>query len=179
MLGSSTDERLGLEENNRLLPYLDSSSSDLAGKDPRYRDRITDQDIELGSISSASIGLETPNEQVDEENGIINFLSSHDSQATELKKSVASTFYGFFRWVKGPRPSRPFAIKPILPQFQNIPIVFFDRYFPGRQQRFGLLLILCLLWIALFSIVLSASISGCHISGYHTPIRLSCVSRLW
>lgn len=179
MLGSPIDESISLEEDSRLLPSSDSRSQDGTGRGPQYRDRIADQDIELGSISSASIGIENPNSQPHQENYITSSLNSPDAPSSGLKKSAASILYALSRWVKGPRPSRPFKIEPILPRIQNIPITFLDNYFPRRKQRSCLLLIFCLLWIILFSAVLSTSISGCQIAGYHTPIRLSCVSRLW
>lgn len=180
MVGAlSIDQVLGLEEDNHLLPFSDSPSHDQSRKSPRHRDRITDQDIELGSISSASFGLENPYMQAHEANFITSSLDSPRSHDNGLKKFATYIFRVLFRWVKGPQPSRPFKIEPILPRFQRIPIAFLDKYFPGRKQRFSLLLIFCLLWLLLFSAVLSTSISGCHISGYRTPIRLSCVSRLW
>ena len=179
MLGSPINDILGLEEDNCLLPSSDSRSHDRTGRGPQYRDWIADQDIELGSITSAPIDIETPNSQAHQENYITGSLNSLDAPGTGLKNSAASIFYALSRWVKGPRPSRPFKIEPILPRIQNIPIAFLDKYFPGRKQRSCLLLILCLLWIILFSAVLSTSISGCQISGYPTPIRLSCGSRLW
>lgn len=179
MLGSPIDGLSGLEEDGRLLAFSDSRSHDRTRNGPRYRDRIEDQDIELGSISSASVGIETPYSQAHEDNFSTDSLHSPDSHDNGPKKSAAYIFRVLPRWVKGPQPSRPFKIEPILPRFQNIPIAFLDEYFPGRKQRFCLLLILCLLWITLFSAVLSSSISGCHISGDHTPIRLSCISKLW
>lgn len=175
----STDGLVGLKEDDRLLPFSDCPSHDPLGKSPRYRDRITDGDIELGTISSASVGIETPSLQAHEENLLTGSLDPPDSDDTGRKTTVASIFHVFSRWMKGPRPSRPFKIKPILSHVQNSPIAFLDRYLPRREQRFCLLLIVCLLWIVSFSAVLSTSISGCHISGYHTPVRLSCVSRLW
>lgn len=179
MLGSPDHELLGLEEDSCLLPSSESRSHDRTRKGPRYRDRIADQDVELSSISSAPIDLENQNLQAHEEDFFIGPSTPLYSNHTGPKRSAASIYHALFRWVKGPRPSRPFKIEPILPQFQYSPIAFLDKYCAGRKQRSWLLLILCILWMILFSALLSTSISGCRISGYHTPIRLSCVSRLW
>lgn len=179
MSSSLDDEPLDFVENSRLLPFSDSSAHGLTRGGPHYRDRIEDQDIELGTISSTPIGIGNRNWQVDGEYVITDPSNPLYSRHTGLKKSAASIFHALSKWLKGAQPSRPFKIKPILPQFQNIPIAFLDKYFPGQKQRSWLLLILYLLWIIIFSAVLSTSIYGCHISGYNAPIRLSCVSRLW
>lgn len=179
MLSSLDDEPLGFVENSRLLSSSDSSAHGLTREGPQYRDRIEDQDVELGTISSIPISIGDPNSQVHREDFITGPSNSLYSRYTGPKKSAASFFHALSKWVKGAQPSRPFKIKPIFPQIQNAPIAFLDKYFPGQKQRSWLLLILYLLWIIVFSAVLSTSTYGCHISGYNAPIRLSCVSRLW
>ena len=179
-MSSSLDaEPLDFVENSRLLPSPDSFAHGLTWGGTHYRDRIEDQDIELGTISSTPIGVGNQNSQIDGDHFITGPSNPLYSRHTGPTKSAASIFHALSKWIKSAQPSRPFKIKPILPQFQNIPIVFLDKYFPGQQQRFWLLLILSLLWIIVFSAVLSTSIYGCHIPGYNAPIRLSCVSRLW
>ena len=178
-LNMSDDEPLDTEEDRRLLSSYNSRSHGGTGRGPRYHDRIGDQDIELGSISSASIEIESRNAQTVGEISNTGALDSLYSQNARPKKSATSIFNTLSRWAKGPRPSRQFKIKAILPRFQHIPIAFLDTHFPGRKQRSSLLLAICVLWITVFSAILSSSISSCRISGHRIPIRLSCVSRLW
>lgn len=179
MPGSSDDEFLGSDEERRLLSSHDSRSHDGTGRGPRYHDRIANQDIELGSISSASIEIDRRDARTHGEISITGALNSLHSQNARPERSAVLIFDTLSRWVKGPQPSRQIKINTILPRFQHIPIAFLDTHFSGRKQRISLLLIICFLWITVFSAILSTSISGCRISGYRSPIRLSCVSRLW
>lgn len=179
MSSSVDDEPPSLEENSCLLPSSDSPLHDPTGEAPRYRDGIEDQDIELGSISSPPISIENRTSQVHGENFITGPLNPLCSRYTGPKRSAAPIFYALYQWVKGPQPSRPFKIGPILPQLQNIPIAFLDKYFPGRKQRSWLLIISCLLWIILFRPSCLHQYMAVTYLDTNPPIRLSCVSRLW
>ena len=95
------------------------------------------------------------------------------------KNPAVYIFHALCRWVKGPRPPRPFKIKPIFPQLQNVPLAFLQRSVPRGQRRFWLLIIHHCLWLGVFLGVLYISRSGCQVPGYRTPVRLSCVSRFW
>ena len=95
------------------------------------------------------------------------------------EEAAARIFYALCGWVKGPQPPRPFTIKPILPQLQDIPRDILRNRWPARRHKILLLIIICLLWAATYLGVLSVSISRCQIPGYKSPVRLSCVSRFW
>lgn len=94
-------------------------------------------------------------------------------------ESIARLLYDVGRWVQGPRPPRPYKIDPVFPRVQTTLLVFLQKYFPKRRQKFWLLGSFFLLWVFVFLGVLSRSILGCQIPGYETPVRLSCVSRFW
>ena len=179
-MSSSADDNLPSHEVNDHL--LESSSYPLKavnGRTPRYRDGI--EDAYTGHISP-SLSLDEPENRVSQvyEEG---FLTERPNPICSLyggpKESAARVFHALCRWVKGPRPPRPFKIKPILPQLQNLPLAFLHKHFPGRRQRIWLLIIFYFLWGGVFLGVLSMSISGCQVPGYKTPVRLSCVSRFW
>lgn len=145
----------------------------------RRHEGIKDADIELGSPALSLIGIESPISNTHEEDFLTDVPNLTHPHHSGLKKSAVHIFYDLYQWVKGPQPPRPFKISPLLPRLQNAPTVFLHKHFPERNQRFWLLLIICVLWVSLFSGVLSASLSGCQVSGYNTPVRLSCVSRFW
>lgn len=82
-------------------------------------------------------------------------------------------------WVKGPQPPRIYSIVPFLPKIQHIPIALLDRYAPKKSHKFWLLVLVYASWFLAFAIVLWRSSFAAEISGYGTPIRLSCQSRFW
>ena len=123
-----------------------------------------DDDVELGSISSSHV--------VEPSHALL-------TDDTRSQTVQAPNQYRLYQWLKGPQPSRPFGIKPTLPRLQHDLLSFFHRKCPSRRQRGLWYALLCLLWAACFLVILSTSIRGCHIPGYRSPVRLSCVSRLW
>lgn len=183
MSRSTDDEPPRLEENDHLLASYSHPMHIPVSKGTTFRrhEGIEDADIELGSPTLPLTGIESPIPNTHEEDsftGIPNLIHSRHSHGG-IKESAAHIFDGLCQWVKGPQPPRPFKMSPFLPWFQNAPIIFLHKHLPERNQRFGLLLIVCFLWVSVFSGVLSASLSRCQVFGYNTPVRLSCNSRFW
>ena len=179
MSTSPDDEPPSLEEDDHLLTSSRYPMDVLKGGTPRYRDGI--QHANTGQ-SSASFPFDISEGRIShaqEEAFLTARPNSIDSRNGRAKKSAVRILHALCRWAKGPRPPRPFRIKPILPQLQNVPLAFLQRYIPGRQQKVWLFMIFYLLWVCVFLAVLSISVSGCQVPGYRTLVRLSCVSRFW
>lgn len=162
--------------NHPLLP----TNSPLLGTSlqfPQYSDRDGDevegQGIELGSVSSPSDGTEDLHPSVrwvDPEGA---------SRSSNPENSDLPLLRALSRWISGPQPSRHLRIEPLLPRLQNLPIAFLDAWFSGRRRKVWLFAVVSLCWLMLFTGILSTSILGCHVSGYSSPTRLSCISRFW
>lgn len=149
------------------------------GAAPPYRDGI---EVSTTGRVSPSFHFETPEGRLwhAQEEGLLTArptpkYSHHDGPKT----STARIFHALYRWIKGPRPPRPFKIRPILPELQNVPPALLQKYFPSQKQKFWLLVMFYFLWLSVSLGVLSISLSGCKVPGYETPVRLSCVSRFW
>ena len=179
MSSSLDDEPPNFEQDHHLLASSSYPLEVLKSGNPRYGDEIEDDNAEVISPSSPLDTSENWIAEAQEEGLITARRHPIYSPHSESKKSIAAIFQALHWWVEGPRPPRPFKIQPILPQLQNAPLAFLQGYFPQRQQRFWLLIIVYLLWISTFLSVLSFSISGCQVPGYKTPVRLSCISRFW
>lgn len=82
-----------------------------------------------------------------------------------------------YRWAQGPRPPRTFKIRPLLPQVAHLDLL--HKVFPRWRHKVCLLLTFYLLWLVVFTLTLSTSLSRCRIPGYGAPVRLSCVARFW
>jgi len=83
------------------------------------------------------------------------------------------------RWVKGPRPPRPYRIEPFFPQIQTAPIRLLDRYVPKRRHRILLLVVFYFFWLLSFASVLHKSAFASDVPGYGSPTRIGCGSRYW
>lgn len=169
------------EENDHLLASHGDPRYKRVPTSPNFRrhEVVEDADIELGSPTLPAINVESPISNIHEEDFFTYSPNSIHSHHSSFKKSAARIFYDLCQWVKGPQSPRQSKISPFLPRLQNAPIDFLHKHFPERNQRYWLLLIICFLWVGLFSGVLSTSLSGCQVFGYNTPVRLSCVSRFW
>ena len=154
---SSSDELLN-RENSRLL-LSNTSPYDLEGAALRDVDGSNEQDIELDPISFTE-PLQT-------------FPKSHARQINAPRSNKLRN------WLQGPQPPRPFRISPILARIQYASLSSFQRKLPTRKQRSLLYTFLCFVWIGCFSVILSASLRGCHIPEQKNPIRLACISRPW
>lgn len=79
----------------------------------------------------------------------------------------------------GPRTPRQFRIVPVLETLQTAPLRLVDRVLPTRKHRWAALILLHLLWGAIFLTILHRSVVGPEMGEYGTPVRLSCRARLW
>jgi hypothetical protein len=179
MSRSTDNEPLRLEENNHLLASYDYPIHMHRPEGTAFRryEGVEDADMELGSVTLPLIDMQRSNSHEEEFfTGIPNPIHSPYSG---LQQSASHIFYDFRQWINGPQPPRSFKIRPVLSRIQNAPMAFLHNHFPELYQRFWLLLIICFLWVSLFSGILSTSLSGCQVFGYGTPVRLSCDSRFW
>lgn len=136
-----------------------------------------DGDIELGS--SPSFHAEDCLPRTQNEPLLTSNLRGINLRRHGIRKSVSRILHIIDRWTKGPHPSRSLKIKPFLPQLQSTLATYLHQCLPKRKHRLLLLLATSWVWAIAFSGILSSSLSNCQISGYDTPIRLSCVSRFW
>ncbi|KAK2766034.1 hypothetical protein FQN54_007549 [Arachnomyces sp. PD_36] len=83
------------------------------------------------------------------------------------------------RWARGPNPPRPYKIEPYFSRFQTAPIRLLERRLPRRSSKIWSLLLFLWLWVLIFASTLYKSVGSAEIPGYGSPVRLSCVSRLW
>jgi len=81
------------------------------------------------------------------------------------------------RWIKGPVPSRQNRIKPLFEPIQTLHIRLFARF--PRAASVCIFICVFMLWIVLFGVILSTGGLPQDIGGVGTPIRLSCIARLW
>lgn len=79
----------------------------------------------------------------------------------------------------GPRAPRQFRIVPVFEKLQTAPIRLVDRVLPVRKHRWAALILLHLLWAAIFLTILHRSVVGPEVGEYGTPVRVSCRERLW
>ena len=133
---------------------------------------IEEQGIELGHIYSPSTDRDG---QARGQDSAIDYGREHFSVP---KVSLPRGLRACYRWIQGRQPSRPFKITTIFPQIQHLPVNLLDKWFGGKQKVW-LLLAFCLCWVASFTAILAISERSCRIPGYKSPLRLSCVSRLW
>lgn len=83
------------------------------------------------------------------------------------------------RWVKGPDPPHDLLFQPLFPKFQEIPVIFLERYAPRKSHKVILLLFVYFAWLLpWFSIILKANTSG-NIEGMGRPQVVSCVTSFW
>ena len=159
-------------EEDHFLSSLSYPMHLLTDGNPRYTNEIDDD---------ASPYLDTPESRIPEalEEGCLTVLKPIVSDSGLPVQSVSRIYYAVSRWIRGPRPSRPYRLKPILPQLQSVPLDWLRRRLRRRQERLWLLAIAFILWAVVFLSLLSYSILGCQVSGYKGPVRLSCVSRFW
>lgn len=145
MSTSLDDEPPSLEENDHLLASFSYSMNVLKGETPQYHDGTEDTNT---GYFSPSLPFDTPESRISHAQED-DFLPAGPNSTNFChggpKNSAVRIFHALCRWVKGPRSPRPFTIKPILPQLQNLPLAFLQRYFPGRQQRSWLLIVIYLL----------------------------------
>lgn len=81
------------------------------------------------------------------------------------------------KWSQGPIPPRPFRIKSLAPKIQSIPKRLADSL--TRYILIHWLIVWSLICGILFIFILARSETSCQIHSYGSPLRLSCVSRLW
>ena len=82
-------------------------------------------------------------------------------------------------WVKGPDPAHPLLLSPLFPQFQELPVLLLERFFPKRKHKTWLLLLLYTVWFLPWFIVLLHSRSSGYIEGYGQPQTLACDTTFW
>ena len=170
MSNSADDVSRILAENERLL--ASPSTYPMSVLNGQYHDEIDYQPVH----HRPSIGSDRDEDQASQ----INHNTASNSVFRRQKgEKIPGTriLCDLYQWVQGPRPPRLFKIKPLLPQ--AAPLNLLEKFCPGQRQKFGLLIVFYLLWLVVFIVVLSTSVSGCQVPGYRTPVRLSCVSRFW
>ena len=174
-MSTSSDD----ESNDHPLTLSSYSMNVLNDRASQYHDGIKDANTGHVTSNLSFNPSEHQNPQAQEEGLLITPFNSLIPHRQTSKNSTVRVYHGLLDWVKGPQPPRAFKIQPILPQLQKAPLVVLHKYFPSRRQKRWLLIVSYVLWIALFLSVLFSSVSGCQLSGYESPLRLSCVSRLW
>jgi hypothetical protein len=106
-------------------------------------------------------------------------VQNHTSRLRKRPNVIHRLLNAIVEWAKGPNPPRPYKIEPYFPRFQKAPIRLLDKYLPSRSSRVWAFLVFTCLWIIAFASILFKSVAGTEIPGYGTPVRLSCISRLW
>lgn len=106
-----------------------------------------------------------------------------DNIETPLSPGVPSSKNAFhklaWRWIQGPVPPLEVTFKPLLPDFQRLPVDLLRRGpLKAKRWRFGLLLLFWLLWLTAFTAVLHYSQFRSEVSGME-PYALSCAASLW
>jgi hypothetical protein len=166
MTSSPDDDPTIYTENGPLLPSSIYAMESLRSGSSQHRDELNLWDMGNPPVSQT---------------GEVNHLATWLNRilCCGSKDSGERVFDAASRWVKGPQPPQPFAITPILSQFQTAPTDYLHSLFPRRKHKLWLFAIFHLLWAAVFLGALSISISGCQVTGYSSPVRLSCASRFW
>ncbi|KAF2178488.1 LCCL domain protein [Zopfia rhizophila CBS 207.26] len=80
-------------------------------------------------------------------------------------------------WMKGPDPPRIYKIISFFEPIQTAPIRLLSRL--PKLARTVMFIFAFGLWIALFAIIISSFSLPGDIAGYGSPVRLSCITRLW
>ncbi|KAL4952808.1 LCCL domain-containing protein [Aspergillus filifer] len=82
-------------------------------------------------------------------------------------------------FVKGPEPPYPLLLNPLIPQIQELPRRYLDKFFPKRKHKVSLLLLLYLVWFVPWTVLFLHSRSAGYIEGYGRPVTLSCSTTFW
>lgn len=82
-------------------------------------------------------------------------------------------------WARGPDPPRQWAIQPVFPRLQAVPLDLLDRWCPKTIQKIWLLMAFYSFWLLTFSLFLKKSAVALDIPGYGAPQVLWCGSSLW
>ncbi|OOQ85651.1 LCCL domain protein [Penicillium brasilianum] len=82
-------------------------------------------------------------------------------------------------WIKGPDPPHVLLLKPLFPRLQELPVQYFEHFFPKRKQKLALLLLLYTSWFLPWFLVLLHSRSSGYIEGYGQLQTLSCSTNFW
>lgn len=83
------------------------------------------------------------------------------------------------KWTQGPKPARPWRITPVLEEYQNLPIVIRNHYFPTRSHKIWLLVAFYGCWLLTFSLMLRKSAFASDVRGHGAPHLISCAARFW
>jgi hypothetical protein len=82
-------------------------------------------------------------------------------------------------FIKGPDPPNPLLLMPLIPQIQELPVRYLNKFAPKRRHKISLLLLLYLAWFLPWTILFLHSRSAGHIAGYGRPRTLSCSTSFW
>ncbi|KAL3441349.1 LCCL domain-containing protein [Aspergillus insuetus] len=82
-------------------------------------------------------------------------------------------------FVKGPDPPNPLLLIPLIPQIQELPVRYLNKFAPKRKHKILLLLLLYLAWFLPWTILFLHSRSAGYIAGYGRPRTLSCSTSFW
>ncbi|KAF2683460.1 hypothetical protein K458DRAFT_305534 [Lentithecium fluviatile CBS 122367] len=85
--------------------------------------------------------------------------------------------YKVAQWVRGPQPPKEYRIKPLFESVQTFPIRLLGRL--PRLARICVYICAFMLWIIVFGVLLRKFGLPNDFVGFGTPVRLSCVARLW
>ena len=174
MSESFDDASSSLNEDSRFLHSF-SYAMRLWDSVDETEEASTGQSLSFSSLDTIQHGLL----EVVEEGLITSRSKSAITHYGRSVQSVTRLLYEVGRWMQGSRSPRSFKIDSMFSQIQIISLVYLQKFFAKRRQKFWLLGAIFLLWVFIFLGLLSRSILGCRIPGHETPVRLSCVSRFW
>ena len=129
--------------------------------------------LEEGSDDSQAIGPNDCHTNIKARSTLNVFQVIYQSLPTKVKWILDSVI----AWLQGPIPARPFRIRPLLPTIQSSPRCLAN--FVTRYIFIHWLIVWSLICGILFIFILARSEASCEIESYGSPLRLSCVSRLW
>ncbi|KAF2206039.1 LCCL domain-containing protein [Delitschia confertaspora ATCC 74209] len=81
-------------------------------------------------------------------------------------------------WLQGPKPPRPYRIRPFFEALQTAPTRYFEALVP-RAARFWVGIFMFAVWVTAFVTIISHLNLPKDIGGYGAPVRLSCIARFW